>query len=91
VKLQHIRDLEGGATVRDIMAREVSTITPEASAIEAFRRISAHDLGRLVVVDARGEMVGILSKTDLLRTLQVRLVGSVVRPSPSTPPSSGGA
>ncbi|ADI13540.1 CBS domain-containing protein [Truepera radiovictrix] len=89
VKLQHVRDLDEGTTVRDIMAREVSTIAPEASAVEAFRRISERDLGRLVVVDARGEMVGILSKTDLIRTLQVRLVGSEVRPSPSSSP--GGA
>jgi Zn-dependent protease/CBS domain-containing protein len=75
VKLQHVQGLESGATVRDIMAREVNTIAPEAAALDAFRRINEHDLGRLVVVNAQGEMVGILSKTDLIRTLQVRLAG----------------
>lgn len=75
VKLQHVQGLDDHATVRDIMAREVNTITPEASALDAFKRINEHDLGRLVVVGARGEMVGILSKTDLIRTLQVRMAG----------------
>jgi len=83
VKLQHIGEPSESATVREVMSQQVNTITPEADALEAFRRINEHDLGRLVVVDRAGQMVGILSKTDLIRTLQVRLAGGTFGGTPT--------
>ena len=44
-------------------------ISPTAGAYDALRRVAEGRLGRLVVVDAAGRVVGLLSKTDLVRTL----------------------
>ncbi len=85
VKLQHARGLDDEATVGEIMSREVNTITEDKDALEAFKRINQNDLGRLIVVDESGRMTGILSKTDLVRTLQVQAVGNEVPNAPSNP------
>ena len=85
VKLQHAKGLDDEATVGEIMSKEVNTIAEDQDALEAFKRINQNDLGRLVVVDAAGKMVGILSKTDLVRSLQVQAVGNDMPGGPSKP------
>ena len=85
VKLQHARGLDDEATVGEIMSKEVNTITEDKDALEAFKRINQNDLGRLVVVDEAGRMTGLLSKTDLVRTLQVQSVGNEIPNAPSNP------
>lgn len=62
-------------TVEQIMSREVGRIGRQESALEAFQRISRNASGRLVVVDEAGRLIGIISKTDLIRAVQVRMVG----------------
>jgi len=58
-------------TVADVMTRELVTIPVAADAMEAFDRLQEHDVGRLLVVDARGDVVGLLSRTDLMTALDV--------------------
>jgi len=58
------------ALVRDVMTREVITINPEESAFKAFRLMNERNVGRLPVVE-NGKLVGIVSRTDLVRTLEV--------------------
>ncbi len=53
------------------MTREVITIKADADAFDAFKLIASDDVGRLIVVD-RGRMVGIVSRTDLVRSIQFR-------------------
>ncbi len=55
--------------VADVMVR-AETIAPEAEANEALRRIGEGEIGRLAVVDATGTLLGVLSKTDLIRRLR---------------------
>lgn len=69
----------GDTTVADIMNQQVNTISESSSALEAFERMSRNDFGRLVVVGSQGKMVGIISKTDLIRAIQVRMVGSAIQ------------
>lgn len=57
------------ATVASIM-RPAATIAGDAEALEALRRIAQEEVGRLVVVDAEGRLVGLLSRTDLMRAIQ---------------------
>ena len=45
----------------------VITIHPEQSISEAIALLSAHNIGALVVVDAAGKPVGILSERDIVR------------------------
>lgn len=55
-----------GAVVRDYMSRPVCTIGPEAPLDEAQALFEARDISSLAVVDASGELVGVVSRTDLL-------------------------
>ena len=53
--------------VKDRMSKPVKTVTPETSAIEALKRMEKEHINRFPVVDKRGQMVGIVSKNDLLK------------------------
>lgn len=53
-------------TVKDAMTTQVVTISPYASVAEAARRMSDHGIKRLPVV-RDGDLVGIVSRTDLIR------------------------
>lgn len=76
VKLQDARteeEVEGRAPeeVREVM-HEAETISPDEEIPEALKRLAQSPLGRLAVVDAHGELVGVLSKSDIVRELQER-------------------
>ena len=57
--------------VKDVMTREVIAIDADADAFDAFKLIASEDVGRLIVMD-RGRMLGIISRTDLVRSIQFR-------------------
>ncbi len=57
--------------VRDAMTSEVIAIEADADAFDAFKLIASNNVGRLIVID-RGRMVGIVSRTDLMRSVQFR-------------------
>ena len=65
---------EGRMRVEEIMSRQFDKIREHQSAFDAFQRISRAESGRLVVVDSEGKLAGLISKTDLLRVVQVRMV-----------------
>jgi len=56
--------------VRDIMTPELITITKDAHAIEALKSMRKNGIGRLLVVDG-DEVVGILSRSDLMRSVDI--------------------
>ncbi len=57
-------------TVRDIMSRDLITVSEDESAADVLRLISQHNIGRLIVVKDEA-LVGILSKTDLIRSIEI--------------------
>jgi len=61
--------------VEDVMTADVRTIGPDADAVTAFRRLQDADVGRLPVVDDQDTLVGIVSRTDLVRALDVIRAG----------------
>ena len=63
-----LAEIDPNATVADIL-EQAETILPEVSAMDALKRIAQGRLGRLVVVDGGGKVIGLLSKTDLVRQL----------------------
>jgi H+/Cl- antiporter ClcA len=71
------RDLLGAApdddTVGSHVARPAVTIGPDASLREAADRMVEHRVGRLPVVDERGALLGIVTRSDLLDAHQHRL------------------
>jgi Zn-dependent protease len=86
IRLQNVEGTDRGERVADVMSRDVTTIGPDASAVEAFTRINESDGRRLVVTDAQGGMVGVLTTTDLLRAVQVRMAGRDVGREPGRNP-----
>jgi len=51
--------------IGDVMSREPRTIRPDALAAEAVNIMETHKVSQLLVVDARGELVGALNMHDL--------------------------
>ncbi len=53
--------------VVDVMTREVVSISPDASVMEAVRLMLQHKISGLPVVDAAGDLQGVLTEGDFLR------------------------
>ncbi len=79
IDLRHAQGVPPETPVAQVMNRSVSTISEEAQALDAFTKMSRSGFGRLVVVDREGRMVGIITKTDLMRAIQIRLAASTPR------------
>ena len=58
----------GHAPVKAFMSHEVVTISPSTSVSEINDLLVTHNFGRLPVID-KGELVGIVTRTDLLKYL----------------------
>ena len=57
------------APVKGYMSRNLKTITPDTTLLEIQSLMVTYDVGRLPVTEA-GELVGIVTRTDVLRQLQ---------------------
>jgi len=57
--------------VRDVMTRNPTTLPPSAPLLDALRVITGKDIGRIPVV-ADGALVGIVTRTDVLRVMELR-------------------
>ncbi len=92
------RELAGlaanGRTAAQVMTREVVTVAPDMSVLEAAHLMAQRRLKRLPVVDTSGHLLGVVSRVDLIRTVAqgypapeqqriqekpARLVGDIVR------------
>ncbi len=51
--------------IRDWMAKDVVTVTPDASMMQAAKLLKEHNIERLPVVDKNGELVGMISDRDI--------------------------
>jgi CBS domain-containing protein len=58
----------GEIPVGHVMSREVISIKAEDDVARAFELLRRHQIHRLPVLDARGQLVGVVSLTDLART-----------------------
>jgi Zn-dependent protease/CBS domain-containing protein len=69
---QSVDEVERDAMrVDDVMSTDVYTATPGTDAMEAFQTMQEHGVGRLPVVDADGELCGIISRTDLMTAFDI--------------------
>jgi CBS domain-containing protein/anti-sigma regulatory factor (Ser/Thr protein kinase) len=65
-----IKSLEVGDVhlpVRDKMTTHMVTVHAEESVIEAVKKFAKYEVGRLPVIDEKGELVGILTSGDITR------------------------
>ena len=53
-------------TARDIMTREVITITDDATVKELARILSIHQISGVPVINDKGKLVGVVTESDLI-------------------------
>ena len=63
---KHRRAFMRAVEVKEVMTRDVDTVTPEDRADDAARRMLRRKIGCLPVVDAKGGFLGLLAETDLV-------------------------
>jgi Zn-dependent protease/CBS domain-containing protein len=69
---QQVSEVERDAyTVRDVMSTDLKTIPASDDAMSAFEKIQEHGIGRLLVIDADGELAGLVSRTDLMTAFDI--------------------
>jgi len=77
VTLQDVRGVPAEARrerrVRDVMTpfANLKTVRPTTTAYDAFMRLGQEQIGRLLVVDDGGSLVGILTRSDLLHAIRL--------------------
>jgi Zn-dependent protease/CBS domain-containing protein len=57
--------------VEDVMSNDLATIGPDADAMDAIGTMQRRDVGRLPVVDEGGELVGLISRSDLVTAFNI--------------------
>ena len=62
--------------VSDIMTRDPISVTADTTARELARVLEANEISGVPVVDARDRLIGVASKTDLLRRCVEGPIGS---------------
>ncbi|WP_276280286.1 CBS domain-containing protein [Halorussus caseinilyticus] len=58
-------------TVGDVMSSDLKTIPASDDAMAAFEKLQQHGIGRLLVIDADGELAGLLSRSDLMTAFDI--------------------
>ena len=66
------RDQHGMKKVRQIMSSDIKKVHPEDDIYEALKTISNEDIGRLMVVDEDDNLVGIITRTDIIKGFQLQ-------------------
>lgn len=57
--------------IRSIMSRNIIAVSPDTPAEDAIQMIARQQVGRLLVMEGE-RLVGIVSRSDLIRTLEIR-------------------
>jgi len=66
------------ATAKDIMTKEVITVTADVT-IEGLARIfTRHDISGAAVIDAEGKLIGIVTENDLIKMEQKLHIPTVI-------------
>lgn len=58
-------------SVADVMSTDLETIGPDEEAMDALNRMQQQGIGRLLVVDEAGDLIGLISRTDLMTALNI--------------------
>ncbi len=78
---QQIKPIERDAyRVEEVMSRDLKTISPGSDALTAIERMQQDNIGRLLVVED-GELVGLLSRTDIMTALNIIKESGSARPA----------
>jgi CBS domain-containing membrane protein len=72
-QLHALRERVGTVLCQDVMSRDLIVVSPKASAMVAWQRLSRHQVKALPVVDEAQRLVGILTLHDLMIDRQRQL------------------
>lgn len=73
---REVREVERDAyRVEDVMSTELVTISPGADAMDAISLMQREGVGRLPVTDEEGELVGLISRSDLVTAFNIIRTG----------------
>ena len=70
---------------RDVMSKQLVSIPAGAEAMDALQLMSSRNIGRLVVMQVvieNGAMVGIVTRTDIIRAVNMMAQAKGMRPIP---------
>ncbi|MCU4751688.1 CBS domain-containing protein [Halobacteria archaeon AArc-curdl1] len=85
VTLSDARDIKpverDAFTVADVMSTDLKTIEPEADAMTALERMQKDDIGRLLVMDRHGDLVGLITRTDLMTAMNIIRESGAMNPA----------
>lgn len=65
--------------VKDVMTRNVITVSQGTSVTEAARLFTEHNISGLPVVDADDKLIGVVTEADFLATIDLSLSDSAIR------------
>ncbi len=68
--------------IKDVMTRKVITLKPDDDAFAALQKLSTNKIGRLVVIEG-DRIAGIISRTDMLKALELYEVTKSGKPGAS--------
>jgi CBS domain-containing protein len=69
---RQVSDVEREAyLVEDVMTTDLVTVAADANAMDAFDRMQQNGVGRLLVVDDGGDLVGLVTRTDIMTALNI--------------------
>ncbi|WP_075937375.1 CBS domain-containing protein [Halosegnis longus] len=82
---QSVKEVERDAyQVEEVMSRDIESVDPETGAMDALEQMQAAGVGRLLVMED-DELVGLLSRTDLMTALDIIKQGGAVSRSTDSP------
>ncbi len=68
LSIYEIKYLLNKIAVEDLMVKDVITVPPTATIESAAKLLCEHKIGALPVVNEKGELLGIITETDILET-----------------------
>lgn len=73
VTLEDVKETANNKTVASAMTplEDLTTVTPDADAMDAFSLLGESEIGRLPVVTPEGTLSGLVTRTDLMRTFRI--------------------
>lgn len=73
---REVREVERDAyRVEDVMETDIASVTAGTDAMSALQVMQEHGVGRLPVLDADGELVGLISRSDLMTAFNIIQTG----------------
>jgi CBS domain-containing protein len=69
VNSQRLRNILRNGNVASVMSTRLTTVKPDDSVRDAARVLLERNINRLLVVDDKGGLVGLLSTTDIMETI----------------------